>query len=186
MIEGVKEGIIAMVVVLLLGAGYFYYESHQSQKKAVQQQSRSYIPPMPPMSQKVKSSNELPMLPMTKLDGSRLTAKQLKGKTVLVLFQPDCDHCQREAVQIQEHLDAFKGYTLYFVSDAGLPQISQFAQEYKLAGNPNIHFATTTLQDIINALGPVDAPSLFVYSEQGRLVKSFIGETPIEEILKSL
>jgi peroxiredoxin len=186
MIEGVKEGIIAMVVVLLLGAGYFYYESNQSQKKAAQQQTKSYIPPMPAMSQKVKASNELPMLPMTKLDGSRLTAKQLKGKTVLVLFQPDCDHCQREAVQIQEHLDAFKGYTLYFISDAAPEQVRKFAQEYKLTGTPNIHFATTTIQDIINAVGPLDAPSLFVYSQEGRLVKSFIGETSIEEILKYL
>lgn len=131
-------------------------------------------------------ANDLPQLPLTRLDGSRVVAKDLKGKTVLVLFQPDCDHCQREAIQIRENLEAFDGYELYFVSDAALPQLSKFAEEYELAGKSNIYFAQTTVNDIIQTLGPVEAPSVFVYSEEGRLVNSFIGETPIEQIKSSL
>lgn len=131
-------------------------------------------------------SNDLPQMGLTRLDGSRLVAKDLKGKTVLVLFQPDCDHCQREAAQIRENLEAFDGYTVYFVSDAGLPQLNRFAREYDLEGKSNIHFVQASVNDIIHALGPVQAPSVFVYSEQGRLVSSFIGETPIEEIKGAL
>lgn len=180
--EGIKEGLIAMIVVLVLGGAYLYYEASQSEKASVQQ--RNVIPPMPAMAKK-EIPSELPMLPITKLDGSKLTTKQLKGKTVLVLFQPDCDHCQREAEAIQKHLSAFDGYTLYFVSDAALPQLNQFAQDYKLSGN-NIHFASASIYDIIKVMGPLETPSLFVYSEEGRLVKSFIGETPIEKVLPFL
>jgi peroxiredoxin len=132
------------------------------------------------------TANELPQLPFTQLDGAKVVAKNLRGKTVLVMFQPDCDHCQREARQIQEHLHAFDDYAVYFVSDASLPQLETFAKEYKLAGEPNVHFAQASINDILSSLGPIEAPSLFVYSEDGRLVKSFIGETPIEEILKVL
>lgn len=130
--------------------------------------------------------NDLPKLPLTTLDGTQLMVNELEGGTVLVLFQPDCDHCQREAAQIREHIAAFQAYKVYFVSDANLPQLSQFAQTYKLADQGNVYFAQTTLNDILNQVGPIEAPSLFVYSPEGRLVKSFIGETPIEEILKVL
>ncbi|GAA4432715.1 hypothetical protein GCM10023188_21390 [Pontibacter saemangeumensis] len=131
-------------------------------------------------------SSDLPMLPLTTLDGTKLMVNELEGSTVLVLFQPDCDHCQREAAQIREHIEAFQDYKIYFVSDAGIPQLSQFAETYKLADQRNVYFAQTSINEILNQVGPIEAPSLFVYSPEGRLVKSFIGETPIEEILKVL
>lgn len=130
-----------------------------------------------------EAPNELPWLPITQMDGSQVMVRDLKGKVMLVLFQPDCDHCQREAVQIREHLDQFEEYELYFISDAALPQIAQFAKEYELEGNPNVHFAHATVQDIVNAVGPIQSPSVFLYSGERRLIKSFIGETPIEVIL---
>lgn len=132
------------------------------------------------------TATDLPWLPITQLDGSTTLVKDIKGKTVLVLFQPDCDHCQRETVQIRENLSHFDEYELYFVSDADLPQISKFAQDYQLAGIDNIHFAQATINDIIQTVGPIQSPSLFVYSKNGRLVKSFMGETPIEQILPHL
>ena len=51
----------------------------------------------------------------------------------------------------------------------------------EMADQRDVHFAQTTINDILNQIGPIETPSLFVYSPEGRLVKSFIGETPIEE-----
>ncbi|MFD3000152.1 TlpA family protein disulfide reductase [Pontibacter toksunensis] len=175
-----KKGIIIIVGVVLVLALIFYFDSRGS-RSATRAMEPTAAGPVAAVV-----TNDLPQLPLTRLDGSRVVAKDLKGKTVLVLFQPDCDHCQREAVEIRENLDAFKGYILYFVSDAALPQLSKFAEEYELAGISNIYFAQTTINDIIQTLGPVEAPSVFVYSEEGRLVNSFIGETPIEQIKSSL
>lgn len=170
-----KKSLLIVIGVLLIAAGfyYFYYGNTQKQEQTV---------PMVVES----ASNDLPWLPITYLDGSGTLVKDIKGKTVLVLFQPDCDHCQRETVQIREHLSHFDGYELFFVSDANLPEIGQFAQEYQLADIDNIHFAQATINDIIQTVGPIQTPSLFVYSKEGRLVKSFIGETPIEQILPHL
>jgi peroxiredoxin len=130
--------------------------------------------------------SELPPLPLTLESGERLMADTVTGKTILVLFQPECEDCQREAVQIQENLQAFRGYTIYFVSNAALPQQAQFAETYQLSGQPNVYFAQTSINDILNTLGPTPAPSVFIYSAEGRLVKAFKGETPIEQILRFL
>jgi cytochrome oxidase Cu insertion factor (SCO1/SenC/PrrC family) len=129
---------------------------------------------------------DLPNLPLTKTDGTQLMANGLQGKTILFFFQPDCDHCQRETVQMRENLAAFRDYKVYFITNAAMPELSKFAQEYKIAFEPNFVFAHATLEDILNTVGPMESPSLFIYSDKGQLVKVFKGETPIEQILPAL
>lgn len=138
------------------------------------------------LSESENRVSDLPQLPLTDLKGNHLMVNNLKGKTVLVLFQPECEDCQREAVQIQRNLQAFEDYAVYFVSNAALPQQAMFAEHYQLNSHPNVHFAQTSINDIINTLGPTPAPSLFIYSAEGRLVKAFKGETDIQEIRKYL
>lgn len=181
-----KKGILIIVGVVVALALIIFIDNlnGQSDDEEAPVQETSTATAAAPAA--TVSNNDLPMMPLTRLDGSRLVAKNLQGKTVLVLFQPDCDHCQREAVQIRENLEAFDDYAVYFVSDAALPQLRQFAQEYDLADKSNVYFAQASISDILNTLGPVQAPSVFVYSEEGRLVDSFIGETPVKEITNVL
>jgi hypothetical protein len=42
------------------------------------------------------------------------------------------------------------------------------------------------VEAILNTLGPQPSPAVYIYDEQGRLVKSFLGETKIENILAFL
>lgn len=132
------------------------------------------------------ATNDFPQMSVVTLESEQVNMKALTGKTVIILFFPDCDHCQREATAIQEHLSAFNGYELYFLSTAAKAEIEKFSADYKLNGNDNIHFAVTTVQDVLNNFGAVEAPSIYLYSEEGKRTKYFNGETPIEEILKSL
>jgi hypothetical protein len=129
----------------------------------------------------------LPDMKLTKLDGSTFNAQSLIGsKIVFILFQPDCEHCQNEAKQIAGRLDKFSGYTLYFISSASLKDIENFSIDYKLSGWPNINFAKTEVQSIIDSYGPIPAPSIFIYSEKGERVNSFEGEMEIDVVLKYL
>lgn len=134
----------------------------------------------------VPLQNDLPALQLVTTTGQPIFAKTLPGKTVIILFQPDCDHCQREAIQIQENIEAFKDYQLYFISNVSDQELIAFAHTYKLDSPPNIHFATTSADQIISNFGPLDTPSLFIYSEGGKLVNKFIGETDISKILPAL
>ena len=176
-----KKGIVLLAVALLIIAAAFLIDTLQNSDD-----KKAEIAVTKNATASESASSDLPQISLTLLDGSRQTARDLKGKTVLVIFQPDCDHCRRKAVQIREHLEAFSDYAIYFVSDAALPQLRQFAQEPGLADKGNGYFAQTPADDITNAMGPVEQPSVFVYSEKGRLVQSFIGEKPIEDVLKVL
>ena len=131
------------------------------------------------------TTNELPELPLTKINRSQLSARDIKGKTILIYFDPDCDHCQEEAKMMQANMDAFKDYALYFISSAPMAKMQQFAWEYKLNG-PNVNLAYATNGDILRTFGPVQTPSIYIYSETGKLVKAFNGQTPMEKILPLL
>ena len=131
-------------------------------------------------------ANDLPAMQIQLTDGKTVDAKKLEGKTILVLFQPDCDHCQREAEQIRENLNAFRDYKLYFVSSAAKPEIEKFAKDYGLSEEENISFGSTTVQSVLDNFGPIQAPSMYIYSENGTLVQALNGEVDISVILKYL
>lgn len=130
--------------------------------------------------------NDLPAIRLTFPDGKKMTGRELVGKTVLVLFQPDCDHCQREAEQIAAFSKSFEQYNVYFISSAPIGEILKFADTYHLAGRPNFFFAETPFDDVVNIIGPIETPSLYIYSQERKLVQSFNGEVAIEVVVKYL
>lgn len=131
--------------------------------------------------------NNLPPLKLKNLDGSMLDVQSFLGKkTILILFQPDCDHCQNEAQQIAKRLSAFASYTLYFISSAPNVEVEKFSHDYNLADQPNIHFALTESQSIIDSYGPIPAPSIYIYSKEGSLLNSFNGEMEMDVVIKYL
>ncbi|WP_347157760.1 TlpA family protein disulfide reductase [Pontibacter chitinilyticus] len=170
-----KKIIISVVAILVVMTAIFYLILKKNPK------AETVAAPVA-----TTATNDIPQLHLTQLDGTKLMSKDLKGKVAFVFFQPDCDHCQREAVQIREHINAFNDYQVYFVSDAELPQLRKFAQDYGLAESSNFYFAHIPTNDIFDTVGSIPTPSMYVFSEHGRLVNSFIGETAIEEILKYL
>ena len=128
--------------------------------------------------------NDLPEMSITLMDGTLLATKLLQGKTVLVLFQTDCDHCQREAADIEHNLHAFSTSTVYFITSNPMAEIEKFAREYKLDERKNVHFAWTSTENILKSFGPIETPSIYIYSDEHRLVKSFNGEVSVAEVLK--
>ena len=128
----------------------------------------------------------LPSLPLLTTEGTPTNTQAIQGSAVLILFHPDCDHCQREAEAIREHAEAFSTYSLYFITYAPLEEIKQFAQDYQLSDQPNVFFAAAEVQPIVDTFGSVPTPSLYIYSDQRKLVKAFEGETPIEDVLEHL
>jgi thiol-disulfide isomerase/thioredoxin len=129
--------------------------------------------------------SELPQMPVMLTNNTSLDMSELEDKTIIVVFQPACDHCQRGAASMEENLEKFKEYEVYFLSNATLQELQQFATTYKLNNVKNIHFGFTPGEYIVENFGSIPTPSLYIY-EDGTLQNKFIGETPIENILQVL
>jgi peroxiredoxin len=126
----------------------------------------------------------LPPLEIQLNDGSKVSVQKLPGKVALILFFPDCDHCQREAAQIQKNIAGFKDYTLYFISSASFEDINHFASTYQLADYKNVVFARTESKNVLDVFGPIETPTIYLYDKNGDLIESFSGEVAIEVVLK--
>lgn len=133
-----------------------------------------------------KEINELPYLTFTNLDGSIATTRDLPGASILILFNADCDHCQREAKSIQEKLNSFKGYTLQFIASDPVDIIQKFSRDYQLDDQPNVRFGRAEGVDVYTNFGSIPTPSIYIYSKEKRFIKSFLGETPVDEIISFL
>lgn len=131
------------------------------------------------------SQNEYPPIVLKFNNAKELSAKSLQGNNIFVLFQPDCDHCQHEAVLIEQRLGEFKDYTLYFISSAPMETIVAFGKNFHLLDKENVKFAWTSTEGVLTYYGSIPTPSIYVYSH-GKLRQKFNGQTDIENILKAL
>ena len=132
------------------------------------------------------TTNDLPAITLQMTDGTFLPLKKIQGKTLLVLFQPECDHCQQEAASMSKHSESFKNYQVYYISASSMIENQQFALEYGLSGLANFHFGSTSSDLILENFGSIPTPSIYVYSEEGDLKNEFIGQTPIDQIISAL
>jgi peroxiredoxin len=129
--------------------------------------------------------NQMPAFEITQTDGKKVAFRSLTGKVLMVLFNPSCDHCQREAKMISENTDLVKGYEVYFISPEPLDSIAKFSYEYKLLDH-NMHFGQGNGPQIIQAIGPVnEVPSFFVFNNQ-TLVARKEGEMTLEKMREFL
>jgi peroxiredoxin len=130
-------------------------------------------------------NNQMPALKSTQTDNSQLSFKDLKGKVLIVFFNPDCDHCQREAKMMSENKDAFSSYQVYFLTPDPLPVIEKFSIDHNLV-EPNFHFGRSEPADIFNAVGAINSlPTFFVYKDQA-LVARKDGELTIDQLRELL
>ena len=160
------------LMITLVTASLFFCCSTPTQKTAVE-------------SPVVQTRNDLPNMTVTSLDETQINLRTLKEKAIIILFQPDCDHCQREAKEIRENLDAFKNYSLYFISADQFDAVKRFGEDYDLIAKPNVHFALTSVDNVLKNFGAIPAPSVYIYADQ-KLIKKFNGEVSIGRILQAI
>jgi len=130
--------------------------------------------------------NDLPALNVSQVDNQKVSFKDLKGKVLLVFFNPDCDHCQRQGQMIANNRPMLEGYETYFVSPDSIQAIEKYSKEYKLE-DPTIHFAHAEGMDIYNAIGPItNLPTYFVYNNQALVARTDgeISSEKLKQILK--
>jgi peroxiredoxin len=130
--------------------------------------------------------NDRPVMEATLIDGRKINFESLEEKMIIILFQPDCDHCQVEAKNIQKRLSAFEGYQLYFISSHAMDIINRFAKDHKLDNQPNVQFGWTSVNNVLDNFGAIPAPSIYIYNKEGKLVKNFNGQTDLELVINAL
>jgi len=136
--------------------------------------------------ERTQSLAKLPPLPARRLDGSAfLPLTETTGPVVLIYFEPDCDHCQRQATDMSRHADKFGVARLLWLSKDSLPALRQFAQRYGLSRQPTMQVAQIK-SETAQKLGLFSVPDIRIYGPDRQLRRRYQGETSAAAISRVL
>ncbi len=132
-----------------------------------------------------------PTIPSFKLikvpDSTYFTKEDLKKKTptIVMVFSPDCEHCQEMTKQITANIKLFKKAQIVMATPVGFSYVKKFYEEYKISN----YSAITMGRDPTYFLGTFykvrSFPAIFIYNKKGQLVNWFTGEVELKKIVDS-
>lgn len=106
-----------------------------------------------------------------------------KNKPVIIMiFSPDCDHCQKATKEILENYKVFKKAQIVMASPVGFNYIKKFYSEYKISNYPGIIMGMDGSHFFGYFYKIINFPAIFLYDKKGQFVKSFEGSIPIKTI----
>ena len=125
---------------------------------------------------------------MTTPDSIKFTKDDLKKRknTVVIIFSPDCGHCQVATKDLLDHIDLFKKTQIIMVSSMDFSQIKKFYEDYKIADQPKITMGRDAAYFLGTFYKITSFPSIFVYNKKGKFVQTFSGDIKMETVAASL
>lgn len=111
-----------------------------------------------------------------------------KKKSIIILFDTSCSHCQDEIAAIGKRYADFKRVNLYLVSMDDKASIESFMSFYgkELKSKKNVIVLQDTDRDFLPKFHPTKFPAMYIYSEAKKLISYFAGQKDLKEIVKAI
>jgi thioredoxin-related protein len=135
-----------------------------------------------------KKFPSLPPLQLLLGDSTTLyTKKDIPGNkpVLLMIFSPECSHCQHETEEILAHREQLKGVHIIMVTFHPLWQMNEFVANYKLKDQPDLIIGKDIYLLLPGFYALHNLPYHALYDKNGDLLKVFEGSMDIEKIIES-
>jgi thiol-disulfide isomerase/thioredoxin len=110
-----------------------------------------------------------------------------KGKPILMmLFSPDCGHCQHVTTEILDNISHFKKDRILMFTWLPYSDMAKFYKDYKIANYPEITMAWDSKFFFVPYYHVHMYPKLIIYDKKGHYVKEFDGNINIDDVWKAL
>lgn len=132
-----------------------------------------------------------PTLPPLQLLLSDSTTKYTKEDVpkntpvLIVLFSPDCEHCQHEAEQFVANQEALKDVHIVMISLLPIYKMKAFGENYGLDKMKNVVMAKDPYYLLPSFYQIRNLPYLALYDKKGNLIQTFEGSVGVEKIVAS-
>lgn len=132
--------------------------------------------------------SSVPIFSFPNIEGKTVTHYDLAlGKSVIVFYyDPDCDHCQQEAVWIKERIADFENMTLVFVAFAEIDAIKTYKNNFLGGGSTNMIFLRDPEYKFDKIFGYSEVPTIHIFDSKWIKKKVFRNEVAVDEILNVL
>ncbi len=121
-------------------------------------------------------------------DSTRFTEENIhKGKPVLLMiFSPDCGHCQHVTEEILKDIRHFKNDRIVMITWLPFSDMMSFYKNYKIANYPQITMAWDPKFFFLPYYHVQSYPKLIVYNKKGKFVKEFQGNLQLEDVWQTI
>lgn len=109
-----------------------------------------------------------------------------KKNTLILLFSPDCDHCQHQTEDIIKNIDAFKNTQIVMTTVLPFPMMKAFYERYQLSKYKNIIMGRDVLFFFSPYYRSQYTPYLALYNKKGELIFTNDGQVKIETLIAQL
>lgn len=112
-----------------------------------------------------------------------------KGRPVaLLLFAPDCGHCQQTTEMLLSKMDSLSGIDFYFVSHVrSVTSIRNFADKYKLSNYKNIKVVGQDYDFFfLSHYGTRLLPDIALYDRHKKLLKLFESNITVKDLYEAV
>ena len=108
-----------------------------------------------------------------------------RSKPVLIiLFDPNCDHCKHETEEIIKHIDSLRNIQIVMATNADFADLKKFYQHYALERFKNLKAGIEPKSYLAIFFAIHNLPYLAMYNGHGVLLKTHEGGMTVENILK--
>jgi len=131
----------------------------------------------------------VPPFSITKVsDSTKFTKDDLSKKkaTIIIIYSPDCDHCQHETKELTANIKLFKKAQIIMASPLEHVHLKKFYEEYKIADYPNIIMGRDPAYFFGTFYHIRSFPAIFVYDKKGNFINTFDGTVPVQKIAEVL
>jgi thiol-disulfide isomerase/thioredoxin len=129
---------------------------------------------------------KVPALQLLLSDSSTKYTKEdlpKKKPVLLMIFSPDCDHCQHETEQLVANKEAFKDIQIVMATTYPLFRMKEFAETYGLTKMDNVVVGRDTYYLLPSFYEMHNLPYLALYDKKGNLIYTFEGSVGIDKVL---
>ena len=128
----------------------------------------------------------LPPLQILLSDSTKYTKDDLpKNRQLLVvLFSPDCEHCQHEAEMLYAGREMLEKIQIVMVTTYPIYRMKEFAENYGLSNMKNVVVAKDPSYLLIPFYDVRSFPFMAFYDKKGKLIDTFQGTANVEKVLE--
>lgn len=121
-------------------------------------------------------------------DSTLFTNEDLRKKepTLIMIFSPECGHCQNVTTDLIKNIDHFKHTQIFMVTWLPYSEMLKFYHNYKIGEHPEMTMGWDKKDFFLPYYKVEMYPKLVVYDKKGKYVNSFSGDVRLEEVWKAL
>lgn len=159
----------ALILVLALGYLAVQIFTKSAEQKAVKE-----------------NREQIPAVILQDMTGKDFPTTNIPNKdfTLIIIFNPDCHFCQLEAEEMQEKVNDFIDFNVYFISTATPKEIQNFSEIYQINQISNIKFLHDDMDSFNAAVGANTVPFMMLYNNNHQLIKTYRGSVKLDLILQ--